>query len=132
LKYVDSFKDTLTMSVKETAYYGDWFDISWANELYSFATIAGSKTITTTITVTLQRYSPIASTTEYGTDIADHSGLSATGSNEKVVSAKPDGDAAYGTNNQLGMRVRWKAISDSTWTSSQEITVTLEMHAKRN
>jgi len=129
VKYADSFEDTLTMTAKETAYYSDWFDASWANELYSFATIAGTETITTTITVTLQRYSPIVAT---GTKIADHTGLSATGSNEKVVSAMPDGDAAYGIDNQFGTRVRWKAISDATWTANQIMTVTLEMYAKRN
>lgn len=129
VKYADSFKDTLTMTVKETAYYSDWFDISWANELYSFATIAGTKTITTTVTTTIQRYSPIVST---GTTIADHGGLSATGSNEKVVTAMPDGDAAYGADNQFGTRARWKVISDATWTADQVITMTLEMYAKRN
>lgn len=129
MKYVDSFEDTLTMTVKETAYYSDWFDISWANELFSFGTLTGTETVTTTVTLTLQRYSPIVTT---GTDIVDHTAFSTATSNEKIVSAKPGGTSAYGTTNKLGMRVRWKAISDSTWTTNQIITMTLLMYAKRN
>ena len=68
-----------------------------------------------------------------GTDIASHGALTAAGSNEKVISAMPDGDAAYGADNQFGTRVRWKGASTGTWTvAGNTVTMTLQMYAKRN
>jgi len=130
LKYCDSFKDTLSFTATSQTVYTDWFDISWANELFSFVTFAESGAGNSeSITITLQRYSPIVNT---GTDIASHGALAIAGSNELVATAKT-ANAAYGTANKLGMRVRWKGVSSGTWTvAGNTITMTLEMYAKRN
>ena len=132
MKYADSFNATITMTEASQTKYSEWFDISWANELYSFATFAETGTADSeSITITLQRFSPIVST---GTDIAGHSALAAAGSNEKVVTHDDSGfSVAYGTTNQLGMRVRWKSVSSAgAWGSGNVITMTLVMCAKRN
>jgi len=130
IKYADSFEAALSMTATTQTKYSDWFDASWANELYSFATYAESESgETETVTVTIQRYSPVVTT---GTDIASHTGLTADGSNEKVVSAKPGGTSAFGTTNKLGTRIRWKAVTSGTWETGNVITMTLLMYAKRN
>lgn len=131
MKYVDSFRHIETdIDTSGVTTYSPWYDVSWANELFSFATFAETGTADSEgVVATLQRYSPIVST---GTDIASHTKLQADGSNEKVVSAKPGGTSAYGTANKLGLRVRWKFVSDGTFGASNVITMTMVLHAKRN
>ena len=129
LKYSDSYEATVTMTAASQTKYSDWFDASFANEITSYASIAGTHTITTTLTATLQRFSPIVAT---GTDIAAHAGLGATGGNELFVTSKIAGQTDVATKNKIGMRVRWKCVTNGTWTSSQSLTVTLQAFAKRN
>ena len=130
MKYADSFNDSETIIASGATTYSDWFDTSWANELCSFATFAEAVTGTTeSITVSLQRFSPIVTT---GTDIAAHGALAAAGSDELYVTSQIAGSTDLATKNKLGMRVRYKYVSSGTFSASQIVTMTMVLYAKRN
>ena len=130
MKYADSFEytNTFTDTSGETV-YSDWFDISWANLLYSYITLSATETYNSeTVNVTVQRYLPYV-TPSAGTVLA-HAELTASGNAETYMRASYDGGAPA-ADNKLGMRVRWQIVTAGTWTSGQDLTVTLTMYAKR-
>lgn len=131
MKYADSFHytKTFTNTSGETV-YSDWFDISWANLLYSYITLSATETYNSeTVDVTVQRHLPYV-TPSAGTVLA-HGQLTADQAGAEIyMRASYDGDAPA-ADNKLGMRVRWEIQTGGTWTSGQDLTVTLTMYAKR-
>ena len=130
MKYADSFHytNTFTDTGGETV-YSDWFDVSWANLLYSYITLSATETFDSeTVNVTVQRYLPYV-TPSAGTVLA-HAELTAAGNAEIYMRASYDGGAPA-ADNKLGMRVRWAITTAGTFRSGQDLTVTLTMYAKR-
>ena len=131
MKYADEFRHTETITATGATTYSAWFDITWANELYSFLTYAEAETGNSeTVDVTLEHYVPYATAT--ATTTLTHTQCAAATNETKVASWIPAGDAAQGAANVLGMRVRWKFISGGTFAASQIITMTMVLYAKRN
>jgi len=109
--------------------YSDWFDISWANELYSCLTFSETGTASSeTIDVKVERYLPYVTASQ--TDVLAHTQINAAGNEEIYMRHHYDGGATA-ADNKLGMRVRWKAVSGGTFGSGNTITVTMVMYAKR-
>ena len=131
MKYADSFHytNTFTDTGGETV-YSDWYDISWANLLYSYITLSATETYDSeTVDVTVQRYLPYVAPSEatvlaHGQLTADQTGA------EIYMRASYDGGTPA-ADNKLGMRVRWKIQTAGTWTDGQDLTLTLTMYAKR-
>ena len=66
-----------------------------------------------------------------GKDIAAHGALTAPSSNDLEVTAET-ANAAYGTANKLGMRVRWEFVSSGSFAATNTVTMSMVMYAKRN
>ena len=129
MKYADSFEYTYTFTETDIV-YSDWFDISWANLLYSYLTLSATETYDSEkIDVTVQRYLPYV-TPSAGTVLA-HSQLSASNVGVEIYMRASYDGGAPAADNKLGMRVRWKVEASDTFASGQDLTVTLTMYAKR-
>jgi len=130
MKYADSFRKVFTCSATGTTQYSDWFDISWANEIYSWLTFSETGTADAeTIDVTLERYVPYVTPT--ATTVLTHTQATGATNEEKYGGWMTD-TAAPGAENKLGTRVRYKCVAGGTFGSGNVITVTMILHAKRN
>jgi len=135
MKYADSFEETVAHTAAGTK-YSEWFDISWANELYVYCTVTFAETRgggkdESLDTNKLERSTPDSVATEV---VAFTVAKTATATEEEeYASVIPDGNAAVAAANKLGMRVRFKSItSGTTWTASQSISIAYTIYAKRN
>lgn len=131
MKYADSFEytNTFTDTSGETV-YSDWFDVSWANLLYSYITLSATENYNSeTVNVTVQRYLPYV-TPSAGTVLA-HGELTADETGAEIYMRASYDGGAPAADNKLGMRVRWEIVTAGTWTGGQDLTVTLTMYAKR-
>ena len=129
MKYVASYHDTELITVTGKTTYSKWFDVSWANELYSYLTFAESETgDSESIVVTLERYIPYVTPT--ATTVLTHSTATAATNEEKIARNYYDG-AAPAADNTIGLKVQWKYISSGTFANDQIITVTIALYAKR-
>jgi len=127
-KYADSFRKVFTCSATGTQYSG-WFDVSWANELYSWLTFSETGTANAeTIDVTLERY--VGYVTATATTVLTHTQIDAAGNEEKYGSWMAD-TAAPGAENKIGGRVRFKCVTGGTFGSGNVITVTMRLDAFR-
>jgi len=131
MDYATSYRHVEAITATGATTYSDWFDVSWANEIYSFLTFAESGAGNSeSILVTLERYVPYVTPT--ATTVLTHSAATAAANEEKYGGWMTDA-AAPGAENKLGMRVRWKFVSSGTWTvAGNTITITMILHAKRN
>ena len=130
-KYADSFRysKTFTDTAGETV-YSEWFDVSWANLLYSYITLSATETYNSeTVDVTVQRYLPYV-TPSVGTVLA-HGQLTADETGAEIYMRASYDGGAPAADNKIGMRVRWKIQTGGTFRSGQDLTVTLTMYAKR-
>ena len=136
-KYADSWKKVFTCSATGTQYSvattvpKDWWDVSWANELYSFVTFAETGTANSeVIDITIERYQPFV--TASATAVVANAQLNAAGSNEAFASAHTyDGNAAIGADQKIGTKIRLKCVAGGTFGSGNVITVTCIVQAKR-
>jgi len=130
IKYADSFRWEQDFTTKSTTYYSPWYAVGFANVLYSFLTFAETGTAgSESITVTVERYMPYV--TPAATDVIAHTAIGAAGNEEKYIRASYDHDTPN-TDNKIGMRVRYKAVSSSgAFGDGNTITMTMTMHAKR-
>jgi len=130
MKYADSFHYTKTFTdTSGETVYSDWFSVGWANLLYGYITLSATESYNSeTVNVTVQRYLPYV--TPSATTVLAHTELTASGNEEIYMRASYDGGAPA-ADNKLGMRVRWQIVTAGTWTSGQDLTVTLTMYAKR-
>ena len=129
MKYADSFEYTYTFTETDTV-YSDWFDISWANLLYSYITLSATETYDSEqVDVTVQRYLPYV-TPSAGTVLA-HGALTADQTGAEIYMRASYDGGAPAADNKLGMRVRWKVQASGTFRDGQDLTVTLTMYAKR-
>ena len=133
MKYADSFEETVAHTTAGTK-YSEWFDVSWANELYVYCTItfAVGKTGNESLTVNkLERNTPDVVATELVTFTV---AINATATEEEeYASAYPDGNAAVAAANKLGMRVRFKSTTTGdSFTNLQSISIAYTIYAKRN
>jgi len=131
MKYADSFHYTKTFTdTNGETVYSDWFDISWANLLYSYVTLSATESYNSEIVdITVQRYLPYV--TPSATTVLAHSQLTADETGAEIYMRASYDGAAPAADNKLGMRVRWQIVTAGTWTSGQDLTVTLTMYAKR-
>jgi len=130
IKNADSFLWEQDFTTISTTYTSPWFDVSFANVLYSFLTFEETGTAgSESITVTLERYMPYLAPSE--TDVLGHSAIGAAGNEEIYIRASYDHDTPN-TDNKIGMRVRYKAVSSSgAFGAGNTITMTLHLDAKR-
>ena len=130
IKTAESFLWEQDFTTISTTYYSPWYDVSFANVLYSFLTFEETGTAgSESITVTLERYMPYLAPSE--TDVLAHSAIGAPGNAEIYVRASYDHDTPN-TDNKIGMRVRYKAVSSSgAFGAGNTITMTLTLDAKR-
>ena len=133
MKYADSFEETVAHTAAGTK-YSEWFDVSWANELYVYCTItfAVGKTGDESLTANkLERNTPDVVATEVVTFTV---AINATATEEEeYASVIPSGNAAVAAANKLGMRVRFKSTTTgSAFTASQSISIAYTIYAKRN
>jgi len=128
-KYADSFRYTYTFTATGTVYSG-WFDVSWANLLYSYLTLSATESYNSEkIDVTVQRYQPFV--TPAATTVLAHGQLSTDSTGVEIYMRASYDGGAPAADNKLGMRVRWKVQASGTFTDGQDLTVTLTMYAKR-
>lgn len=124
MKYVASYHDTEVIDTTGKTTNSEWFDISWANELYSYAKFEESETSgnTESIAIILERFLPHSMT---AVKVLDHGDMAAPGTSEKH---------AYYPDEKLGMRVRWKYVSSGGFGTSPAnvVTITMSLYAKRN
>lgn len=125
MKYADSFYNAETCSAATTT-YSDWFDVSFANELYAYVDSAEVTSGTYSIVVTVERYLPYR--TSAPQTVLTFTAITGDTTQEKYGSWMGD-TAAPGAENKLGMRVRFKYVT--TWTSGSTI-VHSTIYAKRN
>ena len=137
VKYADSFEETITLTAAGDA-YSVWFDVSWANELYMYATVTfaqtkgGGKNESLTV-LEVYRHSPDG-VESVVTKISAFSPTSDASTIEEEEYAGADIDAAgIGAWNKLGTRVRFKmTATGDTWTANQSISAACTIYAKRN
>ena len=129
IKYSDSFEYTFTKDTADT-YYSPWFDISWANEIYAFKEITFGVTRTGNETEALT----VVKNTPHGeTMVLTFTPRTATHAGEEKYGREMYDHDTPGSENKLGMRVRFKLVLGGTsWTGSREYTVICNMYAKRN
>ena len=131
MQYVQRFSDTETITATGQTTYSAWFDVDWANEMYSWVQFAESETGNSeTVDVTLERY--VAHSGVSNQTVITHTQLAAAGTEEKFASALSyDGDAAIGADQKLGGRVRYKYVSGGAFASDQSITITVMLEVYR-
>lgn len=130
ITYATDFLWEQDFTTISTTYYSPWFRVEWANVLYSFLTFEETGTAgSESITVTLERYVPYLAPSE--TAVIAHSAIGAAGNEEKYVRASYD-HGTPNTDNKIGMRVRYKAVSSAgAFGNGNTITMTLHLDAKR-
>jgi len=111
------------MTASDTT-YSDWFDVSWANELYVYTDSTVSQS--SSVVITLERYAPYR--TPAPIDVLAVGTITSTTTSEGYAGWMYDGGAP-GAENKLGMRVRFKYVM--TWSSGTS-TVYNTIYAKRN
>ena len=128
--YAESFRYTKVFTASGTTVTSGWFNVEWANVLYSYITLSATESYNSeTVDVTVQRYLPYV-TPSAGTVLA-HGQLTADETGAEIyIRASYDGGAPA-ADNKIGMRVRWQIVTGGTFTSGQDLTVTLTMYAKR-
>ena len=133
MKYADSFEYTVAHTAAGTK-YTEWFDISWANELYAYCTITFAETRgggkdESVSTNNLERNTPDVVATEV---VAFTVPKTATTAEEEEYASAHTYVTDVSGDNKLGMRVRFKSItSGTTWTASQSISIAYTIYAKR-
>jgi len=134
MKYEDSQRFTITLAAAGTA-YSAWFNVGFANEIYAYCTYDWLKAIGNdeSATVSLQRHIPLAAdVAAEGTDVLTFSTRTADNAVEEKIATDKD-EAAQGTENRLGMRMRFELVATGTdWTTDQTITVVCIANMKRN
>lgn len=129
-KYADSFRYVFSVTTTGATAYSGWFDVSWANEIYSWLTFSETGTASSeTIDVTLERYVPQVTPT--ASTVITHTQATAATTEEKYAHCQAYDGGAPGAENKLGGRVRWKCVSGGTFGSGNTITVTMRLDAFR-
>lgn len=114
-EYAETFYNAETCGAAITT-YSDWFDVTWANELYMYIDSAESAAGTYSIVVTVERYLPYR--TSAPVTVATFTAITADATEEEYAHAWADGSAP-GSENQIGMKVRFKYVN--TWTSGSTV-----------
>jgi hypothetical protein len=129
IKYVDSFTDTEALTASGSTTYSTWYDISWANEIYSWLAYAEtSSTGANLVDVTLQRETKGSYANQ---TVLTHTQIGAAGTEEKHGMYWGSTDASnVAANNVLGTRVRWKYITGGT-NFTGTVTLTMNLVAVR-
>ena len=131
MPYAESFRYTkiFTDTAGETV-YSKWFNVEWANLLYSYITLSATETYNSeTVDVTVQRYLPYV-VPGAGTVLA-HGQLTANETGAEIYMRASYDGGAPAADNKIGMRVRYKIVTAGTFRSGQDLTLTLTMYAKR-
>ncbi|KKK75596.1 hypothetical protein LCGC14_2872120, partial [marine sediment metagenome] len=114
MKYSDSFEKEWTFTTTTQTVYSDWFDISWANEFYSYVNyvLTENRNAEQAI-ITLERYTPLGLA---NVTVLTHGTKTTTAAvDEQYASAITyDANAAIGNDQKLGMRVRYKVVVTGT------------------
>ena len=139
VKYSDSFEETVVHTAAGDK-YSEWFDVSWANELYIYCTItfALSKTGDESLTVNkLERNTPgvLAVLDEANDDVSAFTvPKNATAAEEEeYASNNIDGGAGVAAWNKIGTRVRFlSTTTGNSFTNLQSISIVYTIYAKRN
>ena len=121
IKYADSFYHAETCGAATTT-YSDWFDVSWANELYAWTDSVESAAGTYSIVVTVERLVPYYANPT-ATTVLTFTAITADAVEEEHASSIGAGTDI------IGMRVRFKYVN--TWTSGTTV-VHSRIDAKRN
>jgi len=127
MKYVDSYEWTETFNSANlvTPQYSGWFDVGFANEIYSDVSMVFSDDSGgATFDCDLFKYSKYAADSE----LLSHTQIGADGTtvHEQSVSAVGAGSAKIGT------KVRYKFTLGSTWTGTVTVVFKGTIVAKRN
>jgi len=138
IKNADSFLWEQDFTTISTTYYSPWFDVAFANVLYSFLTFEETGTAgSESITVTLERFMPypdldaVLTADPTALEVIGHTAIGTPGNEEKYIRASYDHDTVD-TDNKIGMRVRYRAVSSSgAFGAGNTITMTLHLDAKR-
>lgn len=109
MKYAGSFHHKETISAAGTT-YSPWFDISWANELYAYSDSTMDVSGTLSVAMTVERFLPYR--TAAHVDVLTFTAL--TGATTEEEYGIWQDEAAPGTENKLGMRVRFKYVTTYT------------------
>lgn len=130
MKYADSFHHVETLDTTGTTTYSDWFDVSWANELYAYvdSTETGSAT-SESVAVTVERYLPYR--TSNPTTVLTFTAITGDTTEEKYAYTPETDASAPDVHNKLGMRVRFKYVTSGTWTVTS-VVIYSTIYAKRN
>ncbi len=130
MRFVESYRDVELIDTTGQTTYSGWFDVWWANELYSYMTFAESETGNSeSIQVTLERETPYV--TPSATTVLTHSAATTAANEEKHAYTPETDNSVPDVHNQLGYRVRWKYVSSGTFTASQIVTMTMILYAFR-
>lgn len=106
-------------------YLTDWMDVSWANELFSDATITmATRSGTATLILSIEHNCKYATNTEVLAHTTMQSDTTTT--EETTISARGVGTAKIRT------KVRYKVVLGGTWTGTVSCTVEARLVAKRN
>ena len=131
MKYVDDWEEFTEVTfdadnLTTPQYLTDWMDVSWANELFSDATMTmASRDGTATLILSLEHYCKYAANTATG--LAHTTMQSDTTTTEEITaSARGAGTAKIRTH------VRYKVVLGGTWTGNVTCTVKAKLTAKRN
>jgi len=128
MKYADSFEKEWAFTTTTQTVYSDWYDISWANELYSYVNYVLSTTRNAEqAIITLERYTPLGLA---DVTVLTHGTKTTTAAVDEQYGIWND-NSAPGNENKLGMRVRYKVVVSGTFTAAQTMTVTAQLYAKR-
>lgn len=127
MRFAESYLNVETLDTSGTTTYSDWFDISWANELYGYVdtTETGSAT-SESIIVTVERYLPYR--TSAPSTVLTFTTITGDTTEEKY--GIWNDNSAPGAENKLGMRVRFKYVTSGTWTVTN-VKVYSTLYAKR-
>lgn len=126
MKYADSFYNAETCSAATTT-YSDWFDVSFANQLYAYVDSAEVTSGTYSIVVTVERQKPYRTTA--ASTVLTFTAITGDTTQEKIAYAPATDGAAPDAENIIGLSVRFKYVN--TWTSGSTI-VHSKIYAKRN
>ena len=128
MKYAASYHNTETLDTSGTTTYSEWFDISWANELYVLVDSTETGTPNSeSIAVTLERTSGFR--TDVPVEVLAFSAITGDTTEELYSRYHYDGGATA-ADNQMGMRVRFKYVTSGTW-SVTNVKVYSTIYAKR-
>ncbi len=129
MKYADSFRHAETLDTTSTTTYSQWYDVSWANELYAFiGSVETGTPNSESIVTTIERGSGFE--TDVPITVLTFSTITADTTEELYARHDYDGGAPA-ADNKIGMRIRYKFVTSGTW-SVTNVIVTVNVHAKRN